>query len=118
MMYNEIERLLKVRGLINQEKFGEYLEKEVKEIRDLIYVNRFDEAVFAIIMNIGEKIKIEDLFEFMEECGFIEYKNESSGIWFECTFICTCKNLKIKIQGLKHKDKLEDIFIRESNYIS
>ena len=117
-MYNEIERLLKVRGLINQEKFGEYLEKEVTEIRDLIYVNRFDEAVFAIIMNIGEKIKIEDLFEFMEECGFIEYKNESSGIWFECTFICTYKDLKIKIQGLKHKDKLEDIFIRESNYIS
>lgn len=117
-MYNEIERLLKVRGLINQEKFAEYMQKEVKEIRDLIYVNRFDEAVFAIIMNIGEKIKIEDLFEFMEECGFIEYKNESSGIWFECTFICTYKNLKIKIQGLKHKDKLEDIFIRESNYIS
>lgn len=117
-MYNEIERLLKVRGLINQEKFTEYMQKEVKEIRDLIYVNRFDEAVFAIIMNIGEKIKIEDLFEFMEECGFIEYKNESSGIWFECTFICTYKNLKIKIQGLKHKDKLEDIFIRESNYIS
>ena len=42
MMYNEIEKLLKVRGLINQEKFGEYLEKEVKEIRDLIYKNRFD----------------------------------------------------------------------------
>ena len=117
-MYNEIERLLKVRGLINQEKFAEYMQKEVKEIRDLIYVNRFDEAVFAIIMNIGEKIKIEDLFEFMEECGFIEYKNESSGIWFECTFICTYKNLKIKIQGLKHKDKLEDIFIRENNYLS
>lgn len=118
MMYNEIERLLKVRGLINQEKFAEYMQKEVKEIRDLIYGNRFDEAVFAIIMNIGEKIKIEDLFEFIEDCGFIEYKNESSGIWFECTFICTYKDLKIKIQGLKHKDKLEDIFIRESNYIS
>ena len=118
MMYNEIEKLLKVRGLINQEKFGEYLEKEVKEIRDLIYKNRFDEAIFSMIMSIGEKIKIEDLFEFMEECGFIEYKNESSGIWFECTFICTYKDLKIKIQGLKHKDKLEDIFIRESNYIS
>ena len=118
MMYNEIERLLKVRGLINQEKFAEYMQKEVKEIRDLIYVNRFDEAVFAIIMNIGEKIKIEDLFEFMEECGFIEYKNESSGIWFECTFICTYKNLKITVQGLKYKGQLENIVIRESNYIS
>ena len=117
-MYNEIEKLLKVRGLINQEKFGEYLEKEVKEIRDLIYKNRFDEAIFSMIMNIGEKIKIEDLFEFMEDCGFIEYKNESSGIWFECTFICTYKDLKIKIQGLKYKSQLENIVIRESNYIS
>ena len=118
MMYNEIERLLKVRGLINQEKFGEYLEKEVKEIRDLIYKNRFDEAIFSMIMSIGEKIKIEALFEFMDECGLIEYKNESSGIWFECTFICTYKNLKITVQGLKYKSQLENIVIRESNYIS
>lgn len=117
-MYNEIERLLKVRGLINQEKFGEYLEKEVKEIRDLIYKNRFDEAIFSMIMNIGEKIKTEDLFELIEDCGFIEYKNDSKGIWFECTFICTYKNLKITVQGLKYKSQLENIVIRESNYVS
>ena len=118
MMYNEIERLLKVRGLINQEKFAEYMQKEVKEIRDLIYVNRFDEAIFSMIMNIGQKIKTEDLFELIEDCGFIEYKNDSKGIWFECTFICTYKNLKITIQGLKYKGQLENIVIRESNYIS
>lgn len=117
-MYNEIERLLKVRGLINQEKFGEYLEKEVKEIRDLIYKNRFDEAIFSMIMNIGEKIKTEDLFELIEDCGFIEYKNDSKGIWFECTFICTYKNFKIKVQALKYKGQLENIVIRESNYVS
>lgn len=118
MMYNEIERLLKVRGLINQEKFAEYMQKEVKEIRDLIYGNRFDEAIFSMVMSIGEKIKTEDLFEFMENCGFIKYKDESSGIWFEYTFICTYKNLKITIQGLKYKGQLENIVIRESNYIS
>ena len=108
MMYNEIERLLKVRGLINQEKFAEYMQKEVK----------FDEAIFSMVMSIGEKIKTEDLFEIMENCGFIKYKDESSGIWFECTFICTYKNLKITIQGLKYKGQLENIVIRESNYIS